>query len=64
MGHALSSLDSISFDTDNEVNTHDGPPPTIHYELVGECYVHGRMDGSAIDESHQGKFKAQMFDLR
>ncbi|KAJ9659517.1 hypothetical protein H2198_003092 [Neophaeococcomyces mojaviensis] len=34
------------------------------YELVGECYVHGRMDGSVIEELDNGSLQAQLFDLR
>jgi hypothetical protein len=34
------------------------------YRLIGECYVHGRMDGSVIDELNRGILSPQLFDLR
>ena len=33
------------------------------FELIGECYVHGRMQGSAVDELDMGNFEALMFHL-
>lgn len=34
------------------------------YEFVGECYVHGMMDGEAIEHQNQHVIKAQVFELR
>lgn len=33
------------------------------YELVGSAYVHGVMNGEAIDMFHKGKLSAQSFDI-
>jgi hypothetical protein len=33
------------------------------FELIGECYVHGRMQGSAVVELDKGNFKAEMLHL-
>lgn len=35
-----------------------------HYILVGECYVHGQMDGAAIEEWHERGGEAETFVLR
>jgi hypothetical protein len=35
-----------------------------HYLLVGECYVHGQMEGEAIDEWEEGSREAENFNLR
>ena len=38
-----------------------GPlPGEIHYELIGECYVHGFMDGEAVGKPH----KVESFSIR
>jgi len=34
------------------------------YEFIGECYVHGMMDGDAIKYQNQNEVKAQVFELR
>ena len=34
-----------------------------YYEFVGECYIHGRMFGSAVDERMQNKFSDEIFHL-
>lgn len=43
------------------------PLAAVHMQrcrLIGECYIHGRMDGSIIDEVNAGSLSAQLFDLR
>ncbi len=37
--------------------------PRIHYELVGECYVHGMMDGEAFRVLKEKGLEYEMFDL-
>jgi hypothetical protein len=34
------------------------------YEFIGECYVHGMMDGDAITYQHAHRHKARVFELR
>jgi hypothetical protein len=34
------------------------------YEFIGECYVHGMMDGDAIKHQNENGIKAQSFELR
>ncbi|PGH31879.1 hypothetical protein GX50_05314 [[Emmonsia] crescens] len=34
------------------------------YELIGECYVHGMMDGEALAYKQKIKIKGQNFDIR
>lgn len=36
----------------------------ISYELIGECYVHGMMDGEALAYKQKYKIKGQNFDVR
>ena len=38
-------------------------PPKIHYEFVGECYVHGMMDGEAFRIQKEKGLQYEMFDL-
>jgi hypothetical protein len=40
------------------------PPYHIYYELIGEWYVHGIMDGEAIRQQNDENIKAQVFELR
>jgi hypothetical protein len=40
----------------------DGETEQTHFLLVGECYLHGMMDGEAIDRAHE--FKEMEFELR
>ena len=35
-----------------------------YYEFVGECYLHGMMDGEAIKYQNDNEIKAEMFELR
>jgi hypothetical protein len=39
-------------------------PHTDHHLFVGECYVHGLMDGEAIDMLERGELDRQWFKLR
>lgn len=34
------------------------------YEFIGECYVHGMMDGDAIKYQNQNEIRARVFELR
>lgn len=34
------------------------------YEFIGECYVHGMMDGEAIKYQNQNEVRARIFELR
>ncbi|OAX82494.1 hypothetical protein ACJ72_03149 [Emergomyces africanus] len=34
------------------------------YELIGECYVHGMMDGEALAYKQKNKIKGENFDIR
>ena len=38
--------------------------PVLEWELIGECYVHGRMHGSAMEELKQGLLRPEWFQLR
>ena len=35
-----------------------------YYEFVGECYLHGMMDGEAIKYQNDNQIKAEMFEIR
>ena len=35
-----------------------------YYEFVGECYLHGMMDGEAIKYQNDNEIKAELFELR
>jgi hypothetical protein len=35
-----------------------------HYLLVGECYVHGLMNGEAMDMMDRGEVRKKMFKIR
>lgn len=35
-----------------------------YYEFVGECYLHGMMDGEAIKYQNDNEIKAEIFELR
>lgn len=39
-------------------------PCNEYYQLVGECYIHGMMDGEAMAFSNDGRVKLQEFVLR
>jgi hypothetical protein len=42
------------------------PPPQQKYfwRMIGECYVHGMMDGEAIAWQNEEEVKPEIFDLR
>jgi len=42
----------------------DTPPDHDLYELVGESYVHGMMDGEAVDNEDLVKDMRQWFELQ
>ncbi len=35
-----------------------------YYEFVGECYLHGMMDGEAIKFQNDNEVKAETFEIR
>ena len=37
---------------------------THYYEVIGECYVHGMMDGEAFAAKNARKIGQQIFELR
>jgi hypothetical protein len=39
-------------------------PRNFYYEFIGECYVHGMMDGEAIKYQNDHEVRAQVFELR
>ena len=36
----------------------------VWFEFIGECYVHGMMDGEAIEKQNKEKLQRQLFELR
>ena len=36
----------------------------FYYEIVGECYVHGMMNGEALEWQNEKEVKAKFFELR
>lgn len=36
----------------------------VWFEFIGECYVHGMMDGEAIEKQNNEKLPRQLFELR
>ena len=46
------------------VKSEDGTPTNVHYEFVGECYVHGMMDGEAFRVQKAYRLEYQIFDLK
>ncbi|KAI6868575.1 hypothetical protein KC338_g3903 [Hortaea werneckii] len=45
---------------------HDPSHPSrpVHYQIIGECYVHGIMDGKALDTRRKERIEEQDFVLR
>jgi len=41
-----------------------GENPDCYYELIGECYIHGMMDGEAISYRRSKQIETQTFDIR
>lgn len=41
-----------------------GPANTYYFELIGECYVHGMMNGDAIGWQNEKGIKPMVFELR
>lgn len=38
--------------------------PVVYYELLGDCYVHGMMEGDALEEQEQEDIRSKQFELR
>jgi hypothetical protein len=36
----------------------------FYYEIIGECYVHGMMNGEALEWQNEKEVKARIFELR
>ena len=36
----------------------------MHYNLIGECYLHTMMNGRAINMQEELEIKTEMFELR
>jgi hypothetical protein len=34
-----------------------------HYTFIGECYAHGIMDGEAMKDLAEGKYKLEKFEI-
>jgi hypothetical protein len=49
---------------DNTDESKSRDPREFYYEFIGECYVHGMMDGEAIKYQNDQNIKAQVFELR
>jgi hypothetical protein len=50
---------------DRRLSMFGGEEPRLsYYEFVGECYVHGMMDGEAIKYQNEKQVRAQVFELR
>lgn len=39
-------------------------PRKSYYEFVGECYLHGMMDGEAIKYQNENEVRAEIFEIR
>jgi len=40
------------------------PPHDDYYEFLGECYLHGMMNGEAIKWQNEENIRTQSFELR
>jgi hypothetical protein len=38
--------------------------PQYYYELIGECYVHGMMNGEALEWQNKDEIQRQVFEIR
>ena len=54
-------LESVLMKPEEPVNDEfDG----FYYEIIGECYVHGMMNGEALEWQNEKEVKARVFELR
>jgi Heterokaryon incompatibility protein (HET) len=65
------SLGAIPRTSSPRMGTNDGLPPRLdsstndhYYEFIGECYIHGMMDGEALAHQRLRKLDHQDFELR
>lgn len=59
------TCDQVDCQCDPDIRrSEDGTPTNVHYEFIGECYVHGMMDGEAFRVQKANKLKYQIFDLQ
>ncbi|RDW81907.1 hypothetical protein BP6252_03019 [Coleophoma cylindrospora] len=49
---------------DGSMPSSSGPDKKMTYEFIGECYLHGYMDGEALSGVTDGLFEVQEFMLR
>lgn len=40
------------------------PRASYYYRIVGECYIHGMMEGEAIEWQNQHGIKSEVFEIR
>jgi hypothetical protein len=40
------------------------PRAKYYYRIVGECYIHGMMEGEAIEWQNQRRIKSEVFEIR
>ena len=40
------------------------PRAKYYYRIVGECYIHGMMEGEAIEWQNQRRIKSEIFEIR
>ena len=58
------TYDQVDCHCDPDIKrSENGTPTNVHYEFIGECYVHGMMDGEAFRVQKANSLKYQMFDL-
>ena len=66
-----SSLDPVPKNPSPRKRSNEGPPPRTdsskndhYYEFIGECYIHGMMDGEALRHQRVNDLEQQDFELR
>lgn len=61
----LAAIEAKMEKTDEEPSTAaEDEDKKWHYTFLGECYIHGMMDGEAIREFTDKKLCNQVFELR
>ncbi|KAH0543391.1 hypothetical protein FGG08_002249 [Glutinoglossum americanum] len=63
-GTDRTGTDRTGTDLSDDAFPLEDDPKHFYYELIGECYVHGMMDGEAIKFQNDYDIKAQTFELR
>ena len=52
------------FQSDKAINTRKLNERHVYYRLLGECYVHGMMNGEAILYQNEKGIKQEIFEIR